>query len=949
MKLFNIFPHTAYLNTEVCLFSDFNDDIEVVNASTGKSVKLSKNNHIHLKLPAGENIFKCKYQEVEQEEKIFVEDAIKLGGSTIKDIYLFEESPWILVIMKDRTYFHNRITGMEFMEHKFTPDEVSVISEDYLLMTSQNEQTIFSMQLMKPLLTFKDKLFLDETHVVVDETETESDYKIKKQVSVYAYKENYSDEKYKMTLSCEDYLVDPENKIIYTFEDGTFYSFLLCNSLKSEIKKDYRTFICFTQNHFVILQNKSFNKELFICDLEKNKELPILPEYRYPIISINDKEIEDAQENVEEYNETYNNIVDNIKGGFRAIEISKTFLHLNIWIQNDFVYYLIEKQRKTTNKYGKIQYENNYILGCKATSYEETISGNPLNDTYFNDDKLIVEFRYETIVLKDGNKLYSLIGGKLYKTPTTFVYHKKLEGIDHIYNLESKLIYRGKCDLRFVNKYNILIEEKEDEFSYFYQSDLNFSYFNCRVTDILENKNHLKIYSLNDEHSTIYINGKILQSKNNKFSEWISNNGLYYIINSNNKLLLFSRDNSKNGFIECEILSSLFETKFFTNAYFADGGSSLIYEQKGIDEYVYFDFNNNEEILFSTGKFIQNTNGYRPLVEFDKYRKPVIIDPVTLKKAPSAYLTDYNFISPDGRYRVDQTTDKKYYDKNSNEYISYQKYRELKDNYDFILFKKYTKEEKEKIISRREEYIKEHRIKIGADIIKSIFQFVDTNIIIEHLNVFDSITNETINVKIGTPLWFLNYVSFSYDNKYLAIAGRYPKDSSKGGLFLLYDLDNKAEVYKSENTYAVWITVFNKQNKVAFYTSEPNTYLEHVTKIKSLNVKYPTISNKSFLCFSPNGNYYALSIQGYIAKNSWKDIREYWGHQPSSDVFIHSIENNKELMHFNDFGGDIKGVKTSANNIAYASFSNDEKKFLSVSDDGVILIRNLNLKIENSK
>lgn len=99
---------------------------------------------------------------------------------------------------------------------------------------------------------------------------------------------------------------------------------------------------------------------------------------------------------------------------------------------------------------------------------------------------------------------------------------------------------------------------------------------------------------------------------------------------------------------------------------------------------------------------------------------------------------------------------------------------------------------------------------------------------------------------------------------------------------------------------------------------------------------------KSFLSFSPSGKYIALSRQGYTALNSSRGKNENWGHHPSSGIFIYETDSGiLEKHYFNDHGSNIKGVATREGNIAFAAFSNDDKRFLSISDDGVVVIRNL--------
>ena len=86
----------------------------------------------------------------------------------------------------------------------------------------------------------------------------------------------------------------------------------------------------------------------------------------------------------------------------------------------------------------------------------------------------------------------------------------------------------------------------------------------------------------------------------------------------------------------------------------------------------------------------------------------------------------------------------------------------------------------------------------------------------------------------------------------------------------------------------------------------------------------------------------ALSKQGYVPFESGE---LFWGHVPSCDIYIASVDEPKKcLCHFNDHGAGIVGTGTGRDTVATASFSADEKRILSVSNDGVVVVRNLHLK-----
>ena len=223
--------------------------------------------------------------------------------------------------------------------------------------------------------------------------------------------------------------------------------------------------------------------------------------------------------------------------------------------------------------------------------------------------------------------------------------------------------------------------------------------------------------------------------------------------------------------------------------------------------------------------------------------------------------------------------------------------------------------------------------------------------------IYSSYGSAPKKVDLGRPLWYINYISFSYDGKMMAVAGRYPyntfdKEAKQhlSGLFLLYDIEKDRIIYKRTDTYAVWVTAFNRDGLVAFYDSNPNTFIldsnnpgsqiidNNPGDIKDIGC----INRRNFLCFSPSGKYIAMSEQGYVCYSS--DISS-WGHQPSTNVYIRGCKNlNKDIAHYNDHGDNITGIGVRQQTVAMVAFSTDDSKLLSVSNDGVIVVRNLHLE-----
>ena len=191
---------------------------------------------------------------------------------------------------------------------------------------------------------------------------------------------------------------------------------------------------------------------------------------------------------------------------------------------------------------------------------------------------------------------------------------------------------------------------------------------------------------------------------------------------------------------------------------------------------------------------------------------------------------------------------------------------------------------------------------------------------------------------IGSPLEYVNYVAFSNDGRYVAIAGR----SSSSGEFILYDMQEQKELNpKFDERYilAVWTAAFSTKGQYALYTSTPNTYIGNVENESDLT----KVKGKSFLTFSPDGTWIALSEQGYIPYGV-KRIDGIWGHRPSCVVDIRkSSAPSIQIAKYDDLSDEGIADSCEGKTVASVSFSKDNKKIMMVGKDGVVIIRNLHL------
>ena len=87
----------------------------------------------------------------------------------------------------------------------------------------------------------------------------------------------------------------------------------------------------------------------------------------------------------------------------------------------------------------------------------------------------------------------------------------------------------------------------------------------------------------------------------------------------------------------------------------------------------------------------------------------------------------------------------------------------------------------------------------------------------------------------------------------------------------------------------------------------------------------------------------ALSDQGYEPISLGGK-----GHQPSNRMFIHSTEGDHQLLDKWEYQGQAVSKRSPSDpyrkNLVQAGFSANDDKIMTVSGDGVIIIRNLHLE-----
>ncbi len=894
-----IHPYKGYLNTLFHMHVDGEEKVEyhVIYLSDVMETEVTQgcvypNEPFSFKVPIpGDFTVKCSDGS---SIDLTVEDGYKFGGSKIKDAFVFDNSPWLFVVMYDRVYFHNRVTGEEYVE-PISPDEVLEVSEDYVLFKTkgQSETTLYSLIKQKPIAEFEDIITYNSECIVYEEIEDDNT-----NICVYSI---LKDERVKK-IAVEDYEIFGDE--LFFYRRNLIQKISLSGDFRANtlLLNHVGLPITFINSKIAVTYTNGAKRSLFIYSIEDSKIIKQIDINGY-LHSVNGKclfNIYDRRFAINRFN---------IKqAGFPEATIMVQYDDVEIFDCDWNIFYRIKSSKLTKFPNRMVEDEISFTFD----SYEEDagihLSGLKC-EVYIHNQSLMIETDNTTYLLTPDSSLSELEEGKYDK--------RKFENDGIIHNAmsgDSQQLQRAYLS-------------KEARFKYF--------------------------------ESEGYMDLKAMGYK------YCSPEDKYAIVIENNTVCLIARQS------DCDVKSSvileeLFDYSNFKNVLFSEDGSKVMSRSGKSTSIV--DVVSGEEQNYANLSYILHVNGIRPSFDIDKKRRVVLVNPVTGLQVSSEELSSHSFISPDGLMFADANLHSyiEIYNRLDGKLLTVEEYDVLLAKYSF----RGDKDSKEFLAAKlnRERIVKEN-LPLFKKFVENyakrsdndwIDLFVDEkqiwtnehfmNYIIEKRGVAVikrvSDESEIARINLGKPLWFLNYVSFSYDGRYVAIAGRYPDNTqddegmSLGGLFLCYDLQEREVMFKKTDSDAVWLAAFTKHGDLAAYSSNPITFMLTAGQSEAIQ-----LNGYSFLTFSPDGRYFALSKKGYVRKD--KDYKD-WGHQKSTEVFICAIDNPENVIcTYNDLDG--RGIDNLASlvrrkeSIASVAFSNDNKHLLMVGEDGVMIIRNLHL------
>lgn len=166
----------------------------------------------------------------------------------------------------------------------------------------------------------------------------------------------------------------------------------------------------------------------------------------------------------------------------------------------------------------------------------------------------------------------------------------------------------------------------------------------------------------------------------------------------------------------------------------------------------------------------------------------------------------------------------------------------------------------------------------------------------------------------------------------------------------------EADCPENSNLNAAWVCGVSKTNQFATYTSSGNTYtlelndnllgvqptrketqahfVRHRNTVSASSGVWNCIEGKNYLCYSPSGRFMALSEQRYDPISLGGT-----GHQASNAVHVVNAQDYTPIDSFYGHGAMIKDDKTKK--LVFAAFSEDEQNLMSMSTDGVVIVRRI--------
>lgn len=806
----------------------------------------------------------------------------------------------------------------------------------------QAECTVFSLVEEKPILCISDIVIFNESMVVWEEC---SDNKSELCIYVFGTEPNAIDR-----FVFDGYIIDNENDNIIFYDGNTIKKFSLSEYNGSTAYKITirGTLVSVVASNLAVSYRELHNRnELIIRNLDKDEETTITLDGHFA--EINGKELIDVCQRQKQISELDFSAVDVPELTLSAL-YNKVYIYPCGWD----VFYSIEtislkrkcgKSIKRTSKSKLCSVNTGVEISIKQAEGDFASYGNAI--CFYNSVESYVRGeKYEGGGYNKGGSIYSC-GNNIYMYNDSCLYKLSRNG----YWDDRREI---NLDFSSFDEYGI-VKEKETSCCQT-MSGINLGKWKCEI-----NFNSRKYIKTSENY--IFSGGQRIKTTDLEVPNSLSESLKLGLSVDSDEVCICNLKGVK--YTSERIMEDVYDSTKYHDVLLSEDGNCIMH--KTGDKTITFNIGTGLSQTYNNLSYIKHINGIRPLFTTPTSLQPVLVNPVTKQRIEANEMSNFQFVSPDGKLYAD-TRLKEYiehYEIETDTLISNEEFRKLQAKYTYPWNEKrgstawkIITENRKQLILEHFEYLNEKYPKLFKDDLtgnKWADSVLDTKDRVEYFlgRLYgergiaiirrSNDDSEYSRIDLGSPLMYINYVSFSYDSKYVAIAGY----RNSGGLFLVYDLETKSTIVHEDTSRAVWNVAFSAINALASYTSNPKT-LFSANKEEYINMcdRDRIIEGHNFLTFSPDGMYFALSQQGYISKYDINgNVRDNWGHQPSSLVDIRSVLSQEDtLTEFSDLSDSGISETSSRASVASVSFSNDNKRFMMVGNDGVVIIRNLHLE-----
>lgn len=768
---------------------------------------------------------------------------------------------------------------------------------------------------------------------------------------------------------------------IYTIENGVLNCSRLLTNYSESVKLNFEVNL---QNENLIHVGNDLISNYELIDLKikleeiKEEIIPFLPEAKtYFHHAIPENQIISETIKIQKIFPTIGGlfiIEKKIKREFRGVKFNKyntNWTAKPYLIENteiDLSFFDSEKSIKLIDKkpsLNVVEYKNYMLL----VNYQNTkLLFYGCDSFTINQDDSVEIFSINEIdyFLIKSNEKYTLFQSKKLNKPIL----ENIEILNSEYYKEHQILwYRGKekdiSHKRYLNAFdlksctNVFVNEQDLKHSIF-KDALDFKFFSNYALSSNQIVFNPRTFQIKDAFE-----GKIdshSKDLNKIFSHRINT---FYI----------SKFNSQSG--KYDLLEVTIDEKKYSESYLSPDGHFLVLKDES-KKYAYYDIKKNEIINFISGNFLAFNNDGNFIVSEDSTRAVKIIDPKTFLDITPPNYHYYKFMSPDGKLYAQVSYNERFFHKMNGKELHIDEVNKLRkdldipnsvllsedekvyanmivDNNKFATFNSFKEEFQKLKINDYKNINSRHLIQLDKYIIIGI---VGTDI------------KKYISIPADTH--FYNYAAYSFDNKYLGIVGKPVFGSINNSLIMIflisYDESNqKLEILSNTISRlpkkAAWVCGFSKTGYFSTYDSIPDTFIikmdddffYEVTDDLELknNIynsrnnlynsykKWRVIKDKNFLCFSPTGSFLALSEQGYEPLTLGG-----YGHQESCALHIAKTESGEIVNSYTGHGDKIK--EDTSKKINFVAFSEDESRIMSLSTDGVVIIRDINIGIEGT-